>query len=346
MKKIIISASAVFVASLILFGALFSIFAPKAVMEYNGVKVDKKMYSFWLSYFKKELMVEYGISGAGDTDAFWQREYKDGVTNGEYFSALADERIKAKLVATYMYDALGESLPDYASEDIKDYLAELIDFVGEGSKKTFNQVAKKYKTSYDAVKRVAVCDYKTELLFNLLYGADGSYMTNEQKDSYYNENYSRVKVIFIKTEDSYLTEEERLAKEKRISDFDKIFEQTLTEERFDSLISVYSDDNASSYYSNGFYLSKNSDYPVKEILESSLSMKVGEQRRVESEYGIHYIIKLPLDEKAYENGDNSDWFTDFEQIGAIETFDKLVKESVKDVKVNEKQKNKISFAEI
>ncbi|MBQ1244504.1 MAG: peptidylprolyl isomerase, partial [Clostridia bacterium] len=150
----------------------------------------------------------------------------------------------------------------------------------------------------------------------------------------------------IKTEDSYLTEEERLAKEKLISDFDKIFEQTLTEERFDSLISVYSDDNASSYYSNGFYLSKNSDYPVKEVLESSLSMKVGEQRRVESEYGIHYIIKLPLDEKAYENGDNSDWFTDFEQIGAIETFDKLVKESVKDVKVNEKQKNKISFAEI
>lgn len=345
-KRLLISVSAVFVAVLLLFGVAFSIFSPRAVMEYNGVEIDKEMYSYWLSYFKKELMIEYGIAGVKDTEAFWQSEYADGITNEEFFSSIADERIKAKLVATYMYDALGEDLPSYATRDILAYLDELVDFVGEGSQKEFNKVAKKYGTDYNAVKKVAVFDYKTELLFNLLYGADGSYMTEEQKDSYYKENYSRVKVIFVKNADNYLTEEEGLTRDKLISDLDKIWEESITEERMDALMSVYSDDDSSTYYENGFYLSKNSDYPVKEVLKSSLSMKVGEQRRVESEYGIHYILKLPLDEKAYEMEENSDWFTDFEQTGAIETFDKLVKESVSKVKVNEKQKSKVSFSRI
>ena len=336
----------ILIALLLIAGGLLVIFSPKAVMEYGGVKVDREMYSYWLSYFKKELMAEYKINGSRDTEVFWESEFKDGVSYGEYFGQMADERIKAKIVAANMYDSFGQELPDYAVEDINAYLAELIDFVGEGSKKTLEDIAAEYGTDYEAIKRVAVCDYKAELLFNLTYGADGSYITAEEKDAYYKDNFSRVKVIFIRTKDENLSQSELDEKNKMIEQLDLIFEESVNEARFDSLMGVYSDDNASAYYKNGFYLSHLSDYPVEEVTAAALSMETGELKKIESDYGVHYILKLELDEKAYENEDNSDWFNSFNYDASLEIFDKAVKEKTKEVKVNEREKCKVSFAKI
>ena len=344
--KILIATVCVLIALLLIVGTLLVVFSPKAVMEYGGVKVDREMYSYWLSYFKKELMAEYKINGSRDTEDFWNSEFKDGVSYGEYFGQMADERIKAKIVAANMYDSFGQDLPDYAVEDINTYLVELIDFVGDGSKKTFEDIAAEYGTDYEAIKRVAVCDYKAELLFNLTYGADGSYITDEEKDEYYRENFSRVKVIFINTKDENLGQTELDEKNKMIEQLDLIFKGEVTSERFDSLMSVYSDDNASSYYKNGFYLSAHSDYPVREVTATALSMEAGELKKIESDYGVHYILKLELDEKAYENDDNSDWFNSFIYDASLDIFDKTVKEKTDEVNVNEKEKCKVSFTKV
>ena len=344
--KILITAVSILIVLLLIVGALLVAFSPKAVMEYGGVKVDAKMYSYWLSYFKKEIMAEYKINGSRDTEDFWESEFKDGVSYGEYFGQMADERIKAKIVAANMYDSFGQDLPDYAVEDINTYLAELIDFVGEGSKKTLEDIAAEYGTDYEAIKRVAVCDYKAELLFNLTYGADGSYITDEEKDAYYKDNFSRVKVIFIRTKDENLSQSELDEKNKMIEQLDLISDESVNEARFDSLMGVYSDDNASAYYKNGFYLSHLSDYPVEEVTAAALSMETGELKKIESDYGVHYILKLELDEKAYENEDNSDWFNSFNYDASLEIFDKAVKDKTGEVKVNEKEKCKVSFAKI
>ena len=344
--KILVTAVSVLIALLIVVGALLVAFSPKAVMEYGGVKVDKEMYSYWLSYFKKELMAEYKISGSRDTEAFWNSELKDGVSYGEHFGQMADERIKAKIVAANMYDSFGQNLPDYAVEDINNYLAELIDFVGDGSKKTFNEAAQEYGTDYDAIKKVAVCDYKAELLFNLIYGADGSYITDEEKDAYYKDNYSRVKVIFINTKDENLSATELDEKNKMIEQLDLILKEKVSEERFDTLLSVYSDDNASTYYKNGFYLSPLSDYPIAEVTSAALTMEIGECEKIESNYGVHYIFKLELDDKAYDDEDNSDWFDTFIYDASLHIFDKTVKEKIGEVNVNEKEKCKVSFTKV
>lgn len=345
-SKILIASVCALIALILVFFALLTVFSGKAVMEYGAIKVDEKMYSFWLSYFKKELMKEHNIEGKFDTEEFWQSEFKDGLSYGEYFEQMADERIKAKLVAANMYDSFGQGLPDYAVEDINNYLSELVDFIGDGSKKNFNVMAAKYGTDYDAVKRVAICDYKAELLFNLTYGADGSYITDEEKDEYYKENYSRVKVIFINTSSEELSESERDEKNKMIEKLDLIFEQRVSDERFTSLMGIYSEDSASAYYENGFYLSPLSDYPIEEVKYAALSMEIGECKKVESDYGVHYVFKLELDDRAYENEDNSDWFDSFIYDASLELFDSSIKEKVNEVRVNEKEKCKVSFTKI
>ena len=73
----------------------------------------------------------------------------------------------------------------------------------------------------------------------------------------------------------------------------------------------------STHYENGFYLSATTDYPVPELVTAALSLEVGEYAKIESEYGIHFILKYPLDEKAYEKEENTDWFGDLEADAAM-----------------------------
>ena len=72
-----------------------------------------------------------------------------------------------------------------------------------------------------------------------------------------------------------------------------------------------------SEYPNGYYLTRESDYDSPEVLEALFDMKEGEIRRVNSEYGIHVVMKYQLDEGGYANKDNSDFFVNSESGGYI-----------------------------
>ena len=216
-------------------------------------------------------------------------------------------------------------------------------------------VAAKYYTSADAIKRAAECDYKAELLFTLLYG-DGGKLTEAQKNDYYNASYSRVKVIFINTytkvvtedENSYvdgLTQSEREAKLALADEIDAALALDASEAAFEALMS-HSDDTATSHYENGFYLSSLSDYPIPEVLQGALELGIGEYARVESEYGIHFILRYPLEEKGYEVKENSDWFADFNINAAMWNFDNAILGMLTEVSVNEELKSEYPISKI
>ena len=335
------------VVTLLVVAAVLSIAAPSAVMSYEGITVDEEMYCFWFSYYKMQVMAAYGIKGTSDTEEFWRTKMENGVTYGEYLTKIIDDRIKTKVITSYMYDSLGAPLPDYAIEEINDYMSAILDYVADGDEKEFASIAEKYHTSYDAVRKVATFDYKAELLFTLMYG-DGSHATKEQKDSYYNENFARVKVIFINTKTktvendgkSYTVELTASELENKLALADSVEEKLSRGSDISELISIYSDEAASTYYENGFYLSEKSDYPVTEVTKAALSLAVGEWTRVESDYGIHFVSRLPLDEEGYANKDNSDWFSTFDSDVAMTEFDKVVLAAIDEVNVNEKNKSK------
>lgn len=326
-----------------------------AVMSYESVQIDEQTYCFWFSYYKMQAMSSYGISGKNDTEEFWRSEISDGVSYGEYFTRQIDERIKAKVIATYLYDVLEVGLPDYATEEIDEYLEAMLDYVADGNIDEFNEIAEKYNTSYEAVKKAAECDYKAELLFTVMYG-DGSYVSDEKKSEYYKENYHRVKVVFVNTKTRpdpdnpsavlSLTQEEKGEKLTLAARVEEKLSDGVDYSEFEDLMAIYSDDTASSYYKNGFYLCAATDYPVPELVDVAASLDAGEYAKLESDYGIHFVLKYPLDEKAYENDDNADWFEDFSYDVSMAQFEEIILESIGEVKVNNSLKSKWNIENI
>ncbi len=77
---------------------------------------------------------------------------------------------------------------------------------------------------------------------------------------------------------------------------------------FDTLVEQYTEDEGMLEYTNGYYVTANSDYDAPEVLKALFEMEDGEIRRVESDYGIHIIMKYELDEGGYADSQNEDFF--------------------------------------
>ena len=50
---------------------------------------------------------------------------------------------------------------------------------------------------------------------------------------------------------------------------------------------------------------------IEEIPAAALEMDEGSVVRVESEYGVHFLLRVPLDEGGYAADENADFFEDF-----------------------------------
>ena len=77
---------------------------------------------------------------------------------------------------------------------------------------------------------------------------------------------------------------------------------------FDSLVERYNEDEGMDNYPNGYYLTENSDYDAPEVVEALFEMQDGEIRRVESDYGVHIVMKYKLDDGGYAKEENKDFF--------------------------------------
>jgi len=77
---------------------------------------------------------------------------------------------------------------------------------------------------------------------------------------------------------------------------------------FDVLISKYNEDSGAEKYPDGYYVTKNTNYESPEVLEKLFSMEVGEVDWVQSDYGIHIIMRCELEDKVYTTEEYKDLF--------------------------------------
>ncbi len=77
---------------------------------------------------------------------------------------------------------------------------------------------------------------------------------------------------------------------------------------FDKLIEEYGEDEGMEKYPNGYYMTSSSEYDSPEVVKALFEMEVGEIRRVESDYGIHIVMKYELQDGGYANDANKDFF--------------------------------------
>jgi hypothetical protein len=77
---------------------------------------------------------------------------------------------------------------------------------------------------------------------------------------------------------------------------------------FNVLVSEYNQEDGSKDYPDGYYISKNTAYEATEVIENVLEMEVGEVRKIQSDYGIHIVMRYELEDKAYTFEANEDLF--------------------------------------
>ena len=77
---------------------------------------------------------------------------------------------------------------------------------------------------------------------------------------------------------------------------------------FDALVDVYNQDDTNEKYPNGHYVSKNMDYDLMEVIKEAINLEIGQIKKVQSDYGIHIIMRYELEEDGYMLEENEEFF--------------------------------------
>lgn len=316
----------------------------ETLMSLGDEEISVNMYRLWLSRVK-------GAYGGSD-DTVWDEVAENGKTYNEIFTGYVTQNVKTFLCALYEFDKLGLKLSSSDKKDIDDTMNTILVDRADGNKTELNSVLSMYGVNYDILKEVYTIEKKLDILQESLYGANGSEkITDELKDEYYNSNYARIKQIFFYTSNKPVTNddgsyqyddegyvvtreytEEELAEQRNKA---KLVMSSLTSgQDFDLLMASQNEDTAAAAYPNGYYLTRTSQY-VDEVIDAVFDIEEGEITMVESEYGIHIVKRLPLEEKGWALSANSDFFTDFEETLKTDIFTARLAAYEKDIKINE-----------
>ena len=218
----------------------------------------------------------------------------------DYLFGTDGSKISAALTEEYYQENYGRF------KQVFIYTYELVYETDEYGNAVYYDAADSSRIAYDKIASV-----KTDGEGNTVKDKNGDvvYVDGDGKTAYDKKNGKRNPIL---GEDGYpktreYTEEELIA----ASDYAQQILEVCEEDNFtlfDKLVKNYSEDEGMTKYANGYYITEDSDYDSKEVVEAVFDMEVGEIRRVNSDYGIHIVMKYELDEGAYADTDNSDFF--------------------------------------
>ena len=190
-------------AAILMLGALTPMLTActRDALTLDGVSIDCEMYAFWFSMSKTDIMRRYGIKSTQDNEAFWSspcpREGKEGKSWGEVVNEEVHRAIKLKLAAALLYDELGLSMTKGQKNKVKGYLDEMVTYVANGNKGDLKEELALYGSSFGALRRCAAFDLKAELVLSYMARNGKDILTSEEKASFYQDSYFRVKILYI-----------------------------------------------------------------------------------------------------------------------------------------------------
>ena len=318
-----------------------------AVMQYGSEEVTLHMYRYWLSTYKGSFLNAY--TDMRDTDEFWNSELLEGVTAEEYLTDSVIDNVKRTLICAALFDEKGLKMSEEAQKNIDDYIETLITERADGSRKSFNQMLAQYGINIDMLRKIYTMEEKTSLLFENLYGKGGEKeLTEADYTAYCADNYVRIRHIYVNDAYVYETDEngyykydqsgslvtrdltaaEKTEKAKKIADIEAALAKG---EKFEDVYEKYSED---LYYENGYYLCATTNF-VSDVVVAAMNLEVGKSTRVDSDYGTHFILRMEMDEKPYENEANADFFADFETAAKNAAFYDYLQSLLGEVTVDE-----------
>ncbi len=324
----------------------------KTMMELGDEEISVNLYQLFLSRMKGTLCSSYYFGTKALQDSFWDTVMStDGTTYNDFYTDSVLSDTKTYLAALYIFEEKGLKLPDSYMEDIDKEMKRLIDEDGEGSKAKLNEILSEFGVNYKVLREAYILEAKIEYLKDTVYGEQGELIAGNLIEDYYQQTYRRFKQVFLYTYDyvyqtddagNYLLDDqgEKIPKtdgsgnvliqtlpdaelEQVKYEAAQIYEQAETADYtgFDQLVEKYSMDTGMETYPNGYYMTKSTDYDSPEVVKKLFELEVGEYAKVESEYGIHIIMRYENEESAYSDQKNSDFFVSTETGGYVFTED-------------------------
>ena len=344
MKNRIISAAA---ATLLAACALVSC-SSESVMTYGSHSINENEFSYYLATYKGKYAQTYA-DFKNTPEYFSSVVTDDGQTVEDVLYSAVVHNVEMTLVCEQMFDDYGLSLSRSVEDTINSYIGDFVDEYADGSRNKFNAALGAYGVNINMLKKIYLRDEKVSALYDALYGTNGIIgITDEDRQNYLDENYVRVRHIYVNNKYMYATDEdgvqeytddglrkkreltaEELAAKQAL--IDAIDESLAEGADFDEVYDAFSEDK---YYKNGYYISENMDF-ISDVTDSAMSLEVGEYKKIETDYGTHYIMRLEMDEKPWENEDNSDFFDGYDTTVGQALFADMAEEKISEVVLNE-----------
>lgn len=317
-------------------------------MELGKAKITGNMIEFWLSRYKASFLQYYGDSvkaeyGLTSKDDIWTiKDKATGETYDDLFTEYIIENAKTYLCAMYLFDQFGLSLDKETVKAVDEYLDDLKEVYGGGSKSEFNASLAAYGANYNILREIFLIEEKVGKLQDYLYGADGiEKISDAEVEAYYQANYVRMKEIcvfinerpmtdgngkFITDSNGYVKYETMSAAENEAAraKAEEALAKIRTGSDFETVLASYDENVADDIYVNGLYMSAESAYgndaDLQLIFDTLQKMTVGEVRLVELSHNLTIVKKYELDAGAYNKSSNSDFFVFTDQNGNQQSF--------------------------
>lgn len=282
-------------------GIINFISSRRAVMEYDGTRMDEKVAAYLVSTYKTEYLASLkakGIAYAEDSEEFWNEENPDGSgTFGKGFERAAEARLKQILIGVYLYDSVAEMGKNTktAIENTANQVASYRYNMESGFEALFEADAEKFGYDYKSFVKAATMLYKSNVACSMLYGENGAGVAQDTDacTEYLNAAYSHVSLVFVRTETTYklddegnrvtvqsgyeleeLSEEEKAERQNVINELIgmingyKVSDSEALAAKITALANNYRSEQASKRIEKGYYFAEGSEYKESFISEA------------------------------------------------------------------------------
>ena len=371
-KKIFLIFTAAFLGCVlavgIVLGAVTVVKSSGSVMKYKGVYLKEGVANYISASYKHSFInaLREEKIDVVDDESFWQSEAYSGKTYGELLTEGTEAYLMRVIIGAYLFDRNSR----YTKSDkaiVERAIGEVLDFRAEGSVARFDEIGSEMGFDFDDFERAAVLLYKYEKAEELIFGEEGETLASgsfsAECNEYYKNSYSKVRIMIIRTDGVWEYDEEtkknvfrgysdveKERTEAAIVDIrEKIADGRMNEDAFIWHIENDYPTNTPND-TDGYYFSSGSSYTAQfmeegaedgadKIVETALSIGVGEYGECELEIGTAFIYKCALDDGAYADIGVSRFFEDFYKLAKSYVYASSTEVFFSDVKLMKKYVN-------
>ena len=284
-----------------------------AVSGGNGASAD--LVAYWIGYNASYLdsFMQYYTGAALD----WDYVLSDGTSVSGYMKEDVLSSVKQELVLENLAEKYGVTLTDEQSaamaQSDESYIAQY------GSEEAFEAEIAKLGLTHDTYDRINRTNYLYQNLYQL-YMTEGSALYASQTElALYaaEQGYITADHILLATKDlstgEVLSDEEIAAKKALAEELVQKLNAYTGDDLagyFASLADEYSEDTGRASSPSGYTFTTGS--MVQEFEDAAYALAEGEiSGIVESQFGYHILLRLPLDEQAAADAVREDYFSNF-----------------------------------